>query len=182
MHLPIHALRFAATQHAGQARKDRLRTPYINHPIHVMSILTDAGIDDAALLAAAALHDTVEDTNTTLAQIDELFGAEVAALVAGVTDDKNLKKAQRKQQQIEHMPHLSAQAQWLKIADKTANLEDLLHAPPHDWSRARLLEYVEWAVAVVGQCTAPHAELLQRFDAVACQARLAFADDAPVSA
>lgn len=171
MHLPIHALRFAATQHAGQARKDRLRTPYINHPIHVMSILTDAGIDDAALLAAAALHDTVEDTNTTLAQIDELFGAEVAALVAGVTDDKNLKKAQRKQQQINHMPHLSAQAQWLKIADKIANLEDLIVAPPHDWPSARLLEYVEWATAVVAQCTQPHPMLLQRFAEVVARVR-----------
>lgn len=180
--LMIHALHFAAQQHAGQVRKDRARTPYINHPIHVMRILTEAKIDDAALLSAAALHDTVEDTDATIAQIEALFGAEVATLVAAVTDDKTLKKAQRKQQQIEHMPHLPVKAQWLKIADKTANLEDLLHSPPHDWSRARLLDYVAWAEAVVTQCTAPHDALLQRFAVVAGQARLAFADDAPVSA
>lgn len=181
MNLIIQALRFAATQHAGQVRKDRSRTPYINHPIHIMSILTEAGLDDASLLAAAALHDTVEDTNATIEQIEALFGTEVATLVAGVTDDKDLKKVQRKQQQIEHMPHLPAKAQWLKIADKTANLEDLLKSPPHDWQRARLLDYVEWAVAVVAQCTVPHDVLLQRFDDVAGRARLAFADDAPLS-
>lgn len=182
MNLPIQALRFAAKQHAGQVRKDRQRTPYINHPIHVMSLLTEAEIDDAALLAAAALHDTVEDTHTTIEQIEALFGAEVATLVAAVTDDKDLKKAQRKQLQIEHMPHLPAKAQWLKIADKTANVEDLLTNPPHDWHYPRLLEYVEWAAAVVAQCTAPHDALLQRFDEVAGRARLAFADDSPVSA
>lgn len=172
MNLPIQALRFAAKQHAGQVRKDRQRTPYINHPIHVMSILTEAEIDDAALLAAAALHDTVEDTHTTIEQIEALFGAEVATLVAAVSDNKDLKKAQRKQLQIEHMPHLPAKAQWLKIADKTANLEDLINHPPYDWSQARLLEYVDWAVAVVAQSRQPHDMLLQRFNTVVQRLRV----------
>ncbi len=181
MSLTLRALHFAAQQHAGQHRKDDAQTPYINHPIHVMNILSDVGLNDDALLAAAALHDTVEDTYTTITQLEELFGLEVAHLVADVSDDRSLQKTQRKQRQIEHMPHLSAKAQWLKIADKTANIEDLLHHPPQGWPQARLLEYVEWAIVVVAQCTVRHDALLQRFEDVAVQARVVFAADTPVS-
>ena len=69
------------------------------------------GDDDLATLQAALLHDTVEDTDVTLEAIDAAFGAEVRALVAAVTDDKDLPKQERKQQQIEHAAAASPKAQ-----------------------------------------------------------------------
>jgi len=76
------SLAFAARAHAGQTRK-ATDIPYIVHPVGVMLILIEAGENDPEGLAAALLHDTVEDTEVTLAQIQEAFGARVAEIVAG---------------------------------------------------------------------------------------------------
>ena len=64
--LVLQAAVFAAAKHTGQHRKDANRSPYINHPLEVAAVLaTEAGIEDERVLAAALLHDTVEDTDTT---------------------------------------------------------------------------------------------------------------------
>ncbi|MFX8688973.1 HD domain-containing protein, partial [Acinetobacter baumannii] len=90
-----------AERHRDQRRKGVEATPYINHPIRVARILVDAGIEDDIILAAAILHDTVEDTETTLDELSARFGPEVAAIVAEMTDDKTQTKAERKQCQID---------------------------------------------------------------------------------
>ncbi len=161
----VQALNFAAQKHRDQRRKGSDQTPYINHPIAVAHILLiEAGVTDEAVLTAALLHDTVEDTDTTFEEIEQHFGQRVREIVAEVTDDKSLPKAVRKQQQIDHAPHLSDRARLIKLADKTANLRDIVDAPPDDWSINRIDDYLEWGKAVIGQIRGTHAKLESLFD------------------
>jgi (p)ppGpp synthase/HD superfamily hydrolase len=69
-------------------------------------------ITDTNVLCAAFLHDTVEDTDTTIEEIQQHFGKDIAHIVAEVTDDKNLPKAVRKQKQVETAPHKSHKVGW----------------------------------------------------------------------
>jgi len=75
--------------------------------VQVAHILSSAGIGSPVVLAAALLHDTIEDTTTTPAELRALFGEEIAGIVLEVTDDKSLPKDRRKALQVEHAPHLS---------------------------------------------------------------------------
>src|ERR1700741_3989165 len=91
--LVIRAVEFAAQKHRMQRRKDSDASPYINHPIALMHVLCiDGGITDPVILATAALHDTVEDTETTEEELRATFGDEIARLVFEMTDDKSLPK------------------------------------------------------------------------------------------
>ncbi|HSQ01017.1 MAG TPA: HD domain-containing protein [Candidatus Dormibacteraeota bacterium] len=164
--LLTRALAFAAHKHRDQRRKDAEASPYINHPIALAELLVhEGGIDDPLVLAAALLHDTLEDTETTLDELRAAFGAEIAGIVAEVSDDKSLEKQERKRRQIEHAPQLSARAQLVKLADKTCNLRDVADHPPASWSLERRREYFEWAKAVVDRIRGPHPVLEGVFDA-----------------
>lgn len=79
---------------------------------------------------AALLHDTVEDTDTTLDEVELHFGAQVRRLVEEVTDDKTLPKLERKRLQVEQAPHSSPGAKLVKLADKLYNLRDLNRCTP----------------------------------------------------
>ncbi len=163
--LVLAAAVFAARKHRDQRRKDQERSPYINHPLDVIHILyVEGGVRDPEVLAAALLHDTVEDTDTTLEELTARFGAQVAGLVAEVTDDRTLPKAQRKQQQIEHAPHISEGAKLVKLADKISNLRDVAQAAPIGWDESRRLEYFQWATRVVDGLRGTHFALEQVFD------------------
>src|SRR3979411_2906906 len=106
--LLVDALAFAAYKHRRQRRKDPEASPYINHPIALAHVLSsEAGISNAKVLAAAILHDTIEDTETTYEELRERFGKTIAGVVREVSDDKTLSKADRKRMQIEHAEHLS---------------------------------------------------------------------------
>ncbi len=146
----LQALRFAAEKHNDQRRKDARSSPYINHPIQVAETLwTVGGVREAALLVAAVLHDTIEDTATTPEELKARFGEEVLGLVLEVTDDKSLPKQVRKQLQVEHAPHRSVRAKQIKLADKINNVRDILASPPRDWSMERKREYLLWTEKVV---------------------------------
>lgn len=148
--LLLRALTFAAHKHKNQRRKDADDTPYINHPIQVAHLLSELGGEtDIILLVGAVLHDTVEDTQTTPEELRDLFGQEIADLVADVTDDKSLPKEERKRLQILHASHKSERAKKLKLADKICNVRDILSSPPADWSSQRKLAYLDWAEQVV---------------------------------
>lgn len=148
--LLIRAIDFAARKHRMQRRKDREASPYVNHPVALMSVLcVEADIRDARVLAAAALHDTVEDTEATLEELEAEFGSEIAGIVAEVTDNKTLPKAERKRLQIEHASRLSREAALVKFADKICNLRDISASPPADWDIERRRMYFEWARSVV---------------------------------
>ena len=157
MMLVAKAYRCAAVWHAQQRRKGEAAEPYINHLAEVAELVSEAtGGSDFNLIAAAVLHDAVEDAGITHEQIAEEFNPDVAGLVGEVTDDKSLPKDERKRLQVEHAPHKSPRAKILKIADKTSNLRGILNSPPADWSIDRKREYLAWARRVVagarGQC------------------------------
>ena len=146
----LHAMDFAARKHSHQTSKNAKATPYINHPIKVAEHLARVGgITDEDVLIAALLHDTIEDTKTTKAEIEDIFGSRIAHIVAECTDDKSLEKAERKRLQIVNAPHKSPEAKCVKIADKTCNLASILVDPPRDWSIQRQREYFQWAEQVV---------------------------------
>ena len=165
------AFHFAARRHEQQRRKGQRAEPYLNHLAEVTSLLAESTAgNDSVLLIAGLLHDTVEDTDTTPSEIEDLFGAEVATLVAEVTDDKKLPKQVRKRLQVEKVRKKSERARLLKIADKTSNLRALVSSPPEDWSSERILEYVAWARQVVDGCRGLNSQLERAFDTALQQA------------
>ncbi len=163
----LAAAKFAAERHTDQRRKGERSEPYINHPLKVAEMLRSLGaVKDVEIIIAALLHDTIEDTETTLSELEELFGPGVRSIVVEVTDDKSLPKARRKELQIEHAPHLSPAAKQIKLADKTANIADVAFAPAPDWSLERRSEYLRWAEAVVAGLRGCNDKLEVNFDAV----------------
>jgi guanosine-3',5'-bis(diphosphate) 3'-pyrophosphohydrolase len=165
METVLKAVAFAAEKHRAQRRKDMEASPFINHPIQLAYILVQADIEDPVVLAAALLHDTIEDTQTTHDEIEIVFGPEIANIVAECSDDKSLTKLERKQAQIDHAATLSHKAKLVKLADKIANVSDINGAPPAGWSLERKREYFDWAKQVVDRMRGVHAELEARFDA-----------------
>ncbi|KAG8187597.1 hypothetical protein JTE90_029597 [Oedothorax gibbosus] len=156
----IKAANFAAVKHRQQKRKDPEETPYINHPLGVANILiTEGHISDPNVLQAALLHDTVEDTDTSFAEIQDEFGLAVKNIVAEVTDDKSLPKDVRKKLQIEHASTVSYEAKLVKLADKLYNLRDLLRATPKGWDEKYVNDYFIWASKVVKNLLGTNAEL-----------------------
>jgi guanosine-3',5'-bis(diphosphate) 3'-pyrophosphohydrolase len=161
----IRALAFAADKHKNQRRKDREASPYINHPIALAQILVnEASVTDPVAVVAAVLHDTVEDTDTTLDELTAVFGAEVAGIVAEVTDDKALSKEERKRLQEVHAPTASFRAQQVKLADKIGNLRDLASSPPARWDLERKRAYFDWAKRVIDGVRGRHQALEALFD------------------
>ncbi|HEU4457762.1 MAG TPA: HD domain-containing protein [Methylibium sp.] len=164
--LIIRAAAFAAHKHRNQRRKDADASPYINHPLALARVLSEeGGVADPVTLCAALLHDTVEDTDTTLDELSREFGRAVSGIVAEVTDDKALPKAERKRLQVEHAPHLSRGAALVKLADKICNLRDVASAPPADWPLERRQEYFDWAKCVVDGLRGASPRLESAFDA-----------------
>jgi GTP diphosphokinase / guanosine-3',5'-bis(diphosphate) 3'-diphosphatase len=163
----IEAASFAARKHVGQRRKGNDAAPYINHPLEVANLLANIGkVEDFDVLIAAVLHDTVEDTETTAEEIAEKFGGTVCGYVLEVTDDKSLPKAERKQKQIEHAPHLSHGAKLVKLADKISNIRDVLESPPDGWDKERRIEYVNWGKKVVEGLRGANEFLEKYFDEI----------------
>ncbi|MBT8131935.1 MAG: HD domain-containing protein [Gammaproteobacteria bacterium] len=169
----LRAIRFAAFKHKEQRRKDNV-TPYINHPIAVAENLTNiGGVNDIDTIVAAILHDTIEDTRTTGDELEESFGPLIRSIVEELTDDKNLPKKERKRLQIQHAPKASVQAKEVKLADKIANVNDLMINPPEGWSRERKLEYVAWSEKVVAGVRGSNAKLESHFDELCARVRSA---------
>lgn len=117
------AIFFAMEKHKGAVRKGT-RRPYILHPLATLQIL--ASMDaDFNLMAAGVLHDTLEDTDTTLLELYEQFGTDIAALVNAHTEDKRGSWHERKLQNINNLTHASHREKMLVIADKVANMRDM---------------------------------------------------------
>jgi len=132
------AIRVALAAHAGQRRKSDDGTPYVAHPFHVALILARLGFAPR-ILQAALLHDVVEDSDEwTIARVEREFGADVAAVVAELTEDKSLSWEERKRAQIVGAPGLSRDALAVKSADKLHNLRTLAE----DLERAEAVERV----------------------------------------
>jgi (p)ppGpp synthase/HD superfamily hydrolase len=159
------AYHFAAVRHTNQRRKGKAGEPYINHLTEVAELVAGAtGGEDLDLIIAAVLHDTIEDTGTTRAELEREFGPNVAGWVSEVTDDKTLSKGDRKRLQVEHAPHLTWGAKIIKLADKTANLHSLKKSPPEKWPADQVADYLNWSKKVVAGIRGTNAWLEERFD------------------
>jgi (p)ppGpp synthase/HD superfamily hydrolase len=138
---------FACEAHSEQRRKGPLDLPYSVHLEEVAEFVSRHAGDEVAI-AAAWLHDTVEDVGITFEELETEFGIEVANVVRELTDDKALPKAERKRLQIENAPYKSTRAVLVKLGDKTSNVRAIALTPP-DWPDERKAEYRNWASAVV---------------------------------
>ena len=167
----LDAAHYAAERHAGQRRKGAAGEPYVNHVIDIARRVAAARPDDETLIVAALLHDVVEDTDGTRREIAERFGDAVAALVMEVTDDKGLPKEERKRRQVETAAATSDAGKRLKLADKASNLVSIADSPPPDWSRERLIDYVDWAERVAEGLRGVDATLERAFDEALARAR-----------
>jgi (p)ppGpp synthase/HD superfamily hydrolase len=165
LRLVSEAADFAARRHTGQPRKGRGDEPYVNHLAEVANLLAMATDGtDAELVAAGWLHDTIEDTATTGEELAQKFGERVAALVAEVTDDMTLSKAERRQKQTVDARRKSPGAKLLKIADKISNIRARIVPQPNQAERDDLIDYVAWAEKVVAGCRGVNAVLDRMFD------------------
>jgi (p)ppGpp synthase/HD superfamily hydrolase len=179
--LVARAADYAARRHVGQRRKGASQEPYVNHLAEVAHLLAQSlEAPNPHLLAAAWLHDTLEDTcptrevyEQTRVEIGTQFGQAVLQIVLEVTDDKSLPKAERKRLQVETTGGKSREARLLKLADKTSNVYAMAVSPPADWDAARIADYIGWAEAVVVSCRGLNAELEKAFDMAAGAARAA---------
>ena len=132
---------YAMVAHGEQKRASG--DPYFSHPLEVAAILTDLKLDDATIVAAL-LHDTIEDTESTRTEIDQIFGPEIGALVEGLTKLKRLELVSREAKQAENLRKLllaiSADVRVLlvKLADRLHNMRTLEFVP--EASRQRIAE------------------------------------------
>ena len=170
-HKTFKALEFAAIRHKHQFRKGEIKIPYINHPINVVTLLTEFGENETNLLSAAALHDVIEDTASGKHEIDglskiikEKFGNKVLDIVLEVSDDKSLPYQERKRLQIKKTPLLSEEGKKLKISDKICNIKDMMEYPPTNWSTDRKTTYLEWAKNVIEGARGVNPEMEAHFD------------------
>lgn len=158
----VGAADYAAQMHRDQRRKDEYKAPYVNHPITVARLIarhvdfenSDGGFEHSSyefecVLSAALLHDTVEDTDATIAAISKRFGDIVASLVEEVTDDKTLPKGERKRRQWRNIGARSVGAQLIKMADKHSNCSDAARSVPPKWSLHDAQAYFAWSRAIV---------------------------------
>src|SRR5438874_6528967 len=132
---------YAMKAHGEQKRASG--DPYFSHPLEVAAILTDLKLDDATI-AAALLHDTIEDTASTRAEIDQMFGPDIGALVEGLTKLKKLDLVTKEAKQAENLRRLllaiadDVRVLLVKLADRLHNMRTLAHVPAE--SRRRIAE------------------------------------------
>ena len=124
---------YAMRAHGSQKRDSG--DPYFSHPLQVAAILTDLKLDDATI-AAALLHDTIEDTDATRTEIDRLFGHDIGVLVEGLTKLKKLDLVSKEAKQAENLRKLllaiadDVRVLLIKLADRLHNMRTLSHRPP----------------------------------------------------
>ena len=141
------ALHIAAKQHSSQLRKAD-NSPYINHIIEILYFIVNIGkIQNPSILAAAALHDVLEDTDMSSDTIKKEFGDKVLQIVLELTDDKTKDLSERRTHIVKTIAHKSKEAQIIKIADLLSNLRLI----PSKWDMVRKRKYIEWIGAVAGQ-------------------------------
>lgn len=149
---------FAEQAHSGQFRKSvegAELVPYITHPRAVAQILADAGITDEQTIIAALLHDTLEDTDVKYPELVAEFGTVVANCVVELTNDITIPKEDKTAAQVAKAATMSMRAAFIKVADKTANLRDIIANPP-DWTNERKRQYFKDAQLVVGAMAHRH--------------------------
>ena len=172
LRLVSEAAELAARRHSGQQRKGHGDEPYINHLAEVANLLSVASNgEDAELVAAGWLHDTIEDTDTSHDELAQRFGLRVAGLVDEVTDDMTLAKSERRRLQVIEAPKKSAGARQIKIADKISNVRARIFFEPTFEQKDELADYLAWAEQVVAGCRGVSPQLDALFDEAVANAR-----------
>src|SRR6476661_6751474 len=144
---------YAMKAHGEQKRASG--DPYFSHPLEVAAILTDLKLDDATI-AAALLHDTIEDTTATRAEIDQMFGQDIGALVEGLTKLKKLDLVTKEAKQAENLRKLllaiadDVRVLLVKLADRLHNMRTLNHVSP-DVSRRMAEETLDIYAPLAGR-------------------------------
>lgn len=154
-HLWQEAAAFAARQHRNQVRKDG-RTPYVSHVFRVTLTLTQVyGCTDNEAIAAALLHDTIEDTTTDYEDISDRFGSAVAEIVAALTKNMALPEAEREAEYDARLAKADWRARLIKLADVYDNLFDLANHQEGVSKRAKAIEHCQRAVHLSRADTQP---------------------------
>lgn len=168
----LRAARFAKEAHEGQVRKYS-GLPYIIHPARVAGRAALLAGASEAIVAAAYLHDAVEDTDVTFEQVEALFGGEVGSLVFELTTPRDLKgnRAERKRQQRELLSVVSSTAKEIKMLDRIDNLGDLARDDSGDFARVYAKESM-LLLSVIGDANRVLAdELMRAIDALESRER-----------
>lgn len=145
---------FAIEAHDGQVRCNRAQEPYVNHLREVAGLVEESGGSENEL-AAAWLHDVVEDTSVTFADIVEKFGVHVAGIVHGLTDPEefgSLPLQERKVLQAKHIRFKDKSVKRVKIADQISNVRCVVKDPPIEWDNQKNLIYAETAFLIAMEC------------------------------
>jgi len=134
------AIRWATAAHGYQKRKDS-GIPYIAHPISVMRLLSNIGITDTEMLAAAVLHDVVEDTPYELCAVTHVFGERVATLVSELTNPEGLKGYENKKAHLKTFAEeASDEAVLIKACDRICNVEDFVYFGNYSYAKKYALQ------------------------------------------
>lgn len=149
------AVAFACEQHRGQKRTEADgEVDYVVHPVRVSEHLRRlAGCDDVEILCAAVLHDTIEDSRTRFDELAEAFGDRVARIVAELTNDSRLPKAERHEDMICRLAAASSEAKLIKLADRYDNLLSTV-AVDSDKRQRILAETPRLLIALQATCPA----------------------------
>jgi len=130
---------FARDKHGNMTRSNGV-TPYLDHLQGVVNRLKNIGVSDEEVLAAAWLHDTIEDTDTTFDEIDKRFGSRIAVLVLSLSKDMRLPKDQREKHYVKQLKESPLETKMIKLCDISANLKDLKNSP---WSRTKKIKEIK---------------------------------------
>ena len=151
------AAKKAADAHGKQTYPDG--RPYITHPIGVAYLVLECGgtLEEGI---AALLHDTVEDAGLTLEQICEEFGAKVAEIVGGCTDNPDLDPEGCKRDKLAKARKALKSVKVVRMADMTNNLESLHASPPKKWTKEELFGYACWCRANLEEMLEIYPELV----------------------
>lgn len=144
---------FATQVHAGQVRGNRAKSPFIFHPQEVARLVRGSGGSDEEIVAAF-LHDTVEDTSTTMSDIIQYFGEEIGDMVDGLTDPvefNDLQTSVRKAKQALRVRSKSDSVKRIKLADQISNVRSIAADAP-TWSRQKCIDYIEGARSIAMEC------------------------------
>ncbi len=140
------AVAFQAPRRAGLKLEPTVGMGCFLDPLDVLRVLQEAGEDDPFLLVAAVLHDLIEHTEVTEADIAGQFGSEVAFIAAEVADHPKLSLASRKAQLLRTIPQMSRKGKLLRQAQLVASARNLGGAfVPATWSVRQRSEYLDWA-------------------------------------
>ena len=153
------AAAFAARQHRHQVRRDG-KTPYVSHVFRVaMTVATVFGCTDELVLAAAILHDTIEDTTTDYEDIQTCFGTDVADMVAALTKNMSLPEDEREKEYDSRLAAADWRVRLVKLADTYDNFCDSLDTEERKSKLADHLEKCDRAVALARGDAKQHEEV-----------------------